>query len=337
MASTRGATSILVTPNWSDWHSNTTPAGADAPTTERRTGITPRVACRCARVGVWDASSKENPPMHRNLRSTPIRLAAALAITVTVAAGCGSDSKSTSTSSETTRPVRTDPADTTATSDSVVVTPARATTAAPTTIGRTTTTGGAPGTATPTTKASTISASTATTAAATTSAATATTTGGPASVPADWVLYTSPQGDYTVSFPATPKEQTQNAPLPDGSTLALDIISSSLGEAFIATSRGQYPDGVTLDIPAALQGAQDQAIANVQGTLVDSRDINVQGRPGREFSVNVTNGGVKGMLLQRVYIDDLTIYQIIITGPGIISATDPKIAAFLDSFQFTAG
>ena len=92
-----------------------------------------------------------------------------------------------------------------------------------------------------------------------------------------------------------------------------------------------------LDVPAALQGAQDQAIANVQATLIASQDINLQGRPGREFSATVSSNGVEGTLLARVYLDGLVIYQQIFTGAGEASFTDPELAAFFDSFAFTTG
>ncbi len=238
--------------------------------------------------------------MHHRLRSNAAGLAAALALTVGVAA-CSSDSKSSDTT--TAEAVEaTDSADTAAATTAASANTAKATTVAPTT-----------------------------------SAATAASApGGTATVPTNWVTYTSPQGDFTVSFPSTPKEQTQDAPLPDGSTLALDIASSSSGQTFVGTARGEYPAGYTLDVDQALQGAQDQAIANVNGTLIDGHDIELQGRPGREFSAQVTNNGVDGTVIQRVYLDDLIIYQNIVTGPGTLTADDGPIAAFLGSFQFTS-
>lgn len=57
----------------------------------------------------------------------------------------------------------------------------------------------------------------------------------------DWVVYESPEGTYSASFPSEPTTQTQNAPLPDGSTLALTIVSSQQGQTFFATASGVYP------------------------------------------------------------------------------------------------
>ena len=265
--------------------------------------------------------------MHHRLRTNAVGFIAALALTVGLAA-CGSDSKSSSTTSADTVEA-TDPVDTADTA----ATTARASTAVATTIGRPTTSRAA---ATTSEAAASTSAAATTLAPATTAATATTSAGGTATVPATWVSYTSPQGDFVVAFPATPNEQTQGAPLPDGSTLTLDIVGSSTGQTFVGTARGEYPAGYTLDIDQALQGAQDQAIANVNGTLIEGHDIELQGRRGREFSATLTNNGVQGTVIQRVYVDDLTIYQNIVTGPGTITASDAPIAAFLGSFQFTS-
>ncbi len=90
-------------------------------------------------------------------------------------------------------------------------------------------------------------------------------------------------------------------------------------------------------MPVALQGAQDQALANVGATLVSSEDITLQGRPGKQFSATLSSGGETGTLLQRVYLDGLVIYQQVFTGAGERSFTDADLAAFFDSFTFTTG
>jgi len=151
------------------------------------------------------------------------------------------------------------------------------------------------------------------------------------------VTYTSPEGDYSAVYPSEPSSQTQAAPLPDGTSIDLVITGVEEGDLFLATARGEYPDTYVLDVPVALQGAQDQAIANVSGTLVDSRDITLQGRPGREFSASVTSNGVAGTVLQQVYLDGLVIYQAIAAGAGELSFDDPELAPFFASFTFTTG
>ena len=179
----------------------------------------------------------------------------------------------------------------------------------------------------------------ATTAAQTTAAQT---TAPPASDPAttaaaEGITYTSPEGDYSAVFPSPPTEQTQPQELPDGTVMDLVIAGVETDELFVGTARGQYPEEMIVDVPAALQGAQDLAIANVGGTLVGSRDLELQGRPGRQFRASFTVNGQPGTLLQRVYFDGPVIYQNIVTGAGELTFQDPAIAAFFESFRFTEG
>ena len=105
------------------------------------------------------------------------------------------------------------------------------------------------------------------------------------------VPYTSPEGDFSVLFPGEPTALTQPQTLPDGSVVDLVLVSYQLDDLFVATARSQYPDGYVLDVPVALQGAQDQAVANIGATLISSEDITLQGRPGKQFSASLTGGG----------------------------------------------
>ena len=149
--------------------------------------------------------------------------------------------------------------------------------------------------------------------------------------------YTSPEGDFSAVFPSRPGERTQPQQLPDGSVMDLSIAAVETESLFVGTARGQYPKGTVLDVPAALQGAQDLAIANVEGTLVASRDLELQGRPGREFAASLTVNGRPSTLLQRVYFDGPVLYQNIVTGAGELTFQDPAVVAFFDSFRFTEG
>jgi hypothetical protein len=197
-------------------------------------------------------------------------------------------------------------------------------------------TGGADtnGAAAPTSSAPTSAGTTAAVQTSAPSRTSAPATSASATTSATGVEYVSPQGDYSAVFPSEPTEQTQPTPLPDGSQINIEIAGVEGDNVFFATARGQYPEGTTLDVAGALQGAQDQAIANVQGTLIDSREIELQGRPGREFSASLTSNGEAGTLLQRIYLDGTVIYQNIVTGAGELTFQDPAAAAFFESFQF---
>lgn len=239
------------------------------------------------------------------LRSNVVRLAVASAAVVALV-GCGSDDDSSTTDATT------------------VVSVAATTTEVP-----------APAEPVETTDPVTTTDAVETTEPATTE--TVTTEAADTTIVVEGTTYTSAEGDYTVLFPGQPIEQTQSQPLPDGSLVDIVFAGYEFDDGFVAAARSQYPDGYILDPAAALQGAQDQAIANVGGTLVDSTEITLQGRPGREFSATIADGGQTGTLLQRVYLDGLVSYQQIFTGAGQATFTDADLASFFDSFTFTTG
>jgi hypothetical protein len=149
------------------------------------------------------------------------------------------------------------------------------------------------------------------------------------------VVYIAPEGDYRATFPTQPTEQTQSEPLPDGGEFDLKLVRVDLGNTSVATARGSYPEGYQIDAAVGLQGAQDQTIASLGGSLTGSREIALDGLPGREFSASVTSNGQGGTLLERVYLDGLTIYEVIRTGAGELSFSDPESVAFFDSFELT--
>lgn len=248
--------------------------------------------------------------MRTTTRSTTARLAIGLASVIALAA-CGGDdddvSSATTTEAEITDPTTTssdvETTDAVGTTDAVETTEASETTEATETTDASDTTDGSD-----TTEAS-----------------------------ADGSPYTSPEGDFSVVFPGEPTVQSQDQALPDGSTMELVLAGYEFDDGFVATARGVYPDTYVFDVPTALQGGQDQALANTGGTLLTSQDITLQGRPGREFSATITNGSQTGTQLQRVYLDGLVIYQQIFTGPGEVTFSDPEVATFFDSFAFATG
>jgi hypothetical protein len=166
-------------------------------------------------------------------------------------------------------------------------------------------------------------------------AAEATTAPPPTTAVTAGVTYTPPEGDYRATFPVQPTEETQSVPLPDGGSFELKIVHADLEDSSLATGRGTYPDGYEVDPAAGLQGAQDQTIASLGASLTGSREISLDGLPGREFSASVTSNGQGGTLLERMYLDGLTVYEVLRTGAGELSFDDPESVAFFDSFALT--
>lgn len=77
------------------------------------------------------------------------------------------------------------------------------------------------------------------------------------SVPADWFPFTSPGGDFTVSFPGEPESETQDVTLPDGSVVQLLLHSYDEGEYVFFVSNSTYAPGT----PVSLDEARDGSLA----------------------------------------------------------------------------
>ena len=144
--------------------------------------------------------------------------------------------------------------------------------------------------------------------------------------------FTSPENDYRVEFPAgEPELQKLSVPAPGGGTRPMDMYLSDLGNRAYGVARldlQRTPD----DVMGCLECARDSVVRGFNGKLIDSRPIELQGRLGIEYSVQLPNGG--GIYIARNYVDETVFYQVIVAGVGETDATDPDVQSFLNSFTF---
>jgi hypothetical protein len=146
---------------------------------------------------------------------------------------------------------------------------------------------------------------------------------------ADGVVFMSPDGDYTITFPGEPTSTPLPVALPTGQVTADAFIYEDGNDAAYFTSVFEYAEGTTDgDAEVVLAGARDGAVSNVGGTLVDSEFVGVDGVPGVSFSFTVSGG--EGNAL--VYFDEPRLYQSFALGEVGQSAS---FTAFLDTFMFT--
>jgi hypothetical protein len=143
------------------------------------------------------------------------------------------------------------------------------------------------------------------------------------------VRWSDPSGTYRVAFPAEPTEQSIQADLPDGSTLPVTAYLAEVNGAAAITSCVPYPEGTIFDVPALLDSARDGALSNLGAELVDSEDIELQGRPGKAYRGAI---GEAGGVLARTFLDGLQLCQALVIGdPSLIEDVAPAV---LDSFEF---
>ncbi len=143
-------------------------------------------------------------------------------------------------------------------------------------------------------------------------------------------VFVSPEGDYAITFPGEPTSTPLPVALPTGQVTAEAFIYEDGTDAAYFTSVFEYEEGTTdADPEVVLTGARDGAVTNVNGTLVESEFVEVDGVPGVSFSFTVAGG--EGNAL--VYVDGARLYQSFALG-GI--GQTASFTAFLDSFTFTS-
>jgi hypothetical protein len=154
--------------------------------------------------------------------------------------------------------------------------------------------------------------------------------GAPTTEVVDRFSFTPPAGDYAVMFPAEPKANEQALPLPDGTSVPFTTYITESTDMVFATTAIAYPS-----LPAGtLEAARDGAIGNVSGTQTSSELTTLQGREGLQFTASVQSG--QGTVLGRLFVDDATLYQVVAVVSGDVAFDDLRVAAFFDSFRFTA-
>ncbi len=143
--------------------------------------------------------------------------------------------------------------------------------------------------------------------------------------------FASPSGDYTAVFPSEPASSQQDTTTAEGETLPVTQHIAVEGDTSYATAELTVPEGE----PYSLEGGRDGSVAAINGELVCSDDIEVDGRDGVEFVVSVESEGVTGSYVSRILTDGETVYQNIVVAPGTLTLDDEAVAAFFDSFTFT--
>ncbi len=93
--------------------------------------------------------------------------------------------------------------------------------------------------------------------------------------PIDWQNYTSPDGHYSVLMPGTPKSQSQQTA---GFTVHSDAVE--LSNSAYVVSYADLPRGAPFDLDGPVKGA----VNGMKAELVQSKEITMEGKPGREFT-----------------------------------------------------
>jgi hypothetical protein len=154
-----------------------------------------------------------------------------------------------------------------------------------------------------------------------------TTTTEPVAAPGpDWQ---DPEGVFTIEFPSAPTEQNLNAELDDGTVVPVTAYLAEVGGAAAIVSCVATSDVDVVDVDGSLLESQSQALSQFGAEVVDSSEIELQGRPGLQYRGAI---GEAGAVLGRTFVDGPRVCNLLVVGePPIVDDVAPP---FLDSFEF---
>lgn len=146
-----------------------------------------------------------------------------------------------------------------------------------------------------------------------------------------WQEYRSFEGGYSVDFPGAPEEMTYPVATPAGTFTTTCAQSETMSTCYIV-GYTNFPRWVVDNQGAdsAVEGAMQGAVGNLEGELLSSKTIEIEGHPGREFEFRAPKEGVYGV--GRIYLVDSTLYQVLaMQRDGFPGAFEPD--RFLTSFR----
>ena len=150
-----------------------------------------------------------------------------------------------------------------------------------------------------------------------------------------WVLYTQPDKLLSVRFPGKPTEADQEAPSPLG-TLHFKMATLFDATHAFLTAAITYPvdPAAPFDTKKALDGARDQMIANIKGTLTSEKPRTLDGFSGREVWFEAPGPDNHPIhAIARIYASARPARAYMVIAMRMTDQPDPDAAKFLDSMH----
>lgn len=153
-----------------------------------------------------------------------------------------------------------------------------------------------------------------------------------ASVPPGWKEVSSRQGRFRVLFPGSPRlhQRTMASPVGpvDDTAYLLDTPDRSVMVSFADFTGYARKDA---DLMGIIQEGRDAVRKHLRGVLVQEKDIQLNGNPGKEVAIQTPNQGTAYL---RWYAVKRRLYTLTIMGTKTTPPAD-EVAWFFDSFQLT--
>lgn len=159
---------------------------------------------------------------------------------------------------------------------------------------------------------------------------------------ANWKLFSSKEGRFSIIFPGLAKEETQTVDTPNGAfTIRVARLQTS---AEYSVMYADYPPAINDgDVELAnkvLDSGLEGAVAEVNAKLMEVKPISLENHPGRLYKERMRLGHI---LRGKTFLVGHRLYQIAITTPKEeeMSAENARLyqliaQKFLDSFRLLA-
>lgn len=153
-----------------------------------------------------------------------------------------------------------------------------------------------------------------------------------------WKAFTDDTHGFSVEGPIAPEKGEQDVPTAIGTLKAYTYGFTPPGAqgAMLAMVTPSYFAEGDLDVQRMLDDGQAGALGSMGGTLAESKDIEMDGAPGRMFRFTATPQGMKASGYVKVFLRDGALYQVMMVHADAATAFKAQGERFVDSFKFTA-
>ena len=153
-------------------------------------------------------------------------------------------------------------------------------------------------------------------------------------LPAGWQDFSPKDGGFRVKMPGIPEERTRKI------EAGQDTVEMTLwgferdGVTFIVSRTELQPEAIAGGPKKTLDEARDKGVRNSRGKLVEEKEIELAGHPGREIVLDLPDSRVRGggIYRSRIYLVGRIHYQVVTLSPKARERPE-EMKAFLESFQ----
>ena len=141
---------------------------------------------------------------------------------------------------------------------------------------------------------------------------------------------------FAVEHARDPDQGDQQVPTPLGTLTAHSYMFSAPsdpGAMMVMVTPAFIEDGKGVDLDKVLEDSQQGSMTTMNGTLVDSSKIELDGAIGRAFRFKVSPQGHAASGYAKVLIKNGTLYQVMTIGMENAKAFQTQGDAFVDSFH----